>query len=160
MPATARAGRGHPRRGLVENTGPLTVTELLPTIQQAIRAWVTEHPGFEVRPIVVSIDDDPPPLEAQAGFSSSDHLPDRLGVITPAQRSDQARQRLERCEISGAYRRISPPPRIGAQAATGWEISETARTGDLVDALKSGPARRAVDAVRRLLDLGAGRPCP
>ena len=151
-PVTVRDG------GYVENTGMLTLTDLLPQI----RAAVDKHKpaGVHVQIVVVSIDDDSTVLDGDP------RLQERKGPgLGIAQRvndkylSQLARDRVTSCQYPDVfYERISPPPHAGAQAATGWELSRTAREGDLRAALAAGkPALGKVERLRDILD-GAERP--
>jgi hypothetical protein len=160
--------------GYVENSGLLTITELLPAIQAGVRDIA---PDRDVPIVIVSADDDPvvtagdPDLSRAAEASFGVKARSGPGYFTRL-----ARDRLESCQYRGIhYARISPTPHVGAQAATGWEVSATARREDLVDSLsrayrplKSGIAHapRRLDAgtvlqqVRDVLDGRAGLSCP
>jgi hypothetical protein len=151
--------------GYVENSGLLTVIELIPTIQRAIADWTP--PGGGERPhvpiVVLSIDDDPTIANGDPDLSRGSRS--SLGISKtsgPGYFTRLARDRLESCQYRGVhYARVSPEPHVGAQAATGWEISETARREDLVAAL-SDPRRgagRVLETVRDVIDGGAER-CP
>jgi hypothetical protein len=142
--------------GYIENTGLLTITELIPTIEQAIRSWNAQpgHADTRVQLIVISIDDDPTVLEAAPpGLAPR---PGPLSIVQqagPAYLSRLARARLTSCQYPHVtYFRISPPLRPGAHAATGWDVSTTAREKDLADALRKGPAMGLLAQLRRILD--------
>jgi hypothetical protein len=145
--------------GVVENTGLLTITELLPSIRRGIEAWKekTGSGNLDVRPIVVSIDDD-----VLGVLGDNDYKRETLGLGTSGNRSTRARDRLKRCEFADVtYRRISPSPHVGAQAATGWEISRTSRREDLGETLRArtreGAGRDPIQELRDMLD-GRVRP--
>lgn len=145
--------------GIVENSGLLTVTELLPSIQRGIDEWHAARPKrsrLEVRPIVVSIDDDVPGVR-----KDNDYSRETLGLGTSGNRTIRARKRLRDCrQFDGVtFRLISPSPHVGAQAATGWEISKTSRRHDLGATLRDrqGTVNDAVAEIRNMLD-GSQRP--
>lgn len=145
-PLTLRDG------GIVENTGVLTVLDLLPEVLAAVDTWKAERrarAGYDVRAVIVSIDDD---VEKIAGDTEYDGG-------TAAGRTRQARRRIIDCSSGDVtYRRISPAPHVGAQAATGWELSKTSRRDDLGRSLDpSLPAGAAVQELRDILD-GLQRP--
>ena len=106
----------------------------------------------DVRLIIVSIDDDPPKTpkdELESGRRGAFGIGRQAG---PAFLTAQARATAKSCTVPGvSYFRISPPPRIGAKAATGWEVSETTRRKDLAQALKGGPSRMHVETLRSIL---------
>jgi hypothetical protein len=149
--------------GYIENTGLLTIVDLLPTIQNAIARWKTAAPDradVHVQIMVVSIDDDPAVLEPAP--QPGDRPSEPLGIAKPAgpgYLSRLARDRLSSCQYEDVtYLRISPPPAAGAHAATGWELSETTRREDLAGALRQGRvAKRRVQTVRDVLS-GASMP--
>jgi hypothetical protein len=142
--------------GLYENTGLLTIATLLPRVRSAVRAW-QEREGREldVRPIVLSIDDDV--------YSVKDDQEYDAGRGNErGRRSTRVRRRLQRCRVwpRAVYRRISPTAHVGAQAATGWEISKTSREEDLGETLRtSTDARATLFEVRRMLDGDAPADC-
>jgi hypothetical protein len=152
--------------GYVENSGVLTLTELLPAIARAVDRWGArrERAAAASAPVVVdfvvvSIDDDPAVIEGDGELREAPRDP--LGISKqagPGYLTRLARDRLESCQYPHVtYLRISPQPHVGARAATGWEVSETVRREDLAAALATGQARRSVDRVRQILD---GRPDP
>jgi hypothetical protein len=137
--------------GYIENSGILTIAELLPAVQAAISDWAgTSKP--RVWPIVVSIDDDPPKPN-EVGFTDPPSGP--LGVgkkAGSALLTAGARASVDNCAFPGvSYVRLSPTPRMGAQAATGWAISETTRDEDLGDSLRAGQAGRTLEVLRGVL---------
>jgi hypothetical protein len=143
--------------GYIENTGMLTLSELVPAIETDVAAWKRAHPdrkGLHVQLIALSIDDDPTVLAGEPQIKET--RGPSFGIATragPAYLSEYARDRLTSCQYpSVTYARISPPPHIGAHAATGWELSRAAREHDLAGALKSGPAHDALVQVRGWLD--------
>jgi hypothetical protein len=145
--------------GLVENTGLLTIVDLLPAIQQAIDGWKrkreAERASVDVRLIVVSIDDDVLGVAGDNEYSRGilRVLLQVLDLENPGDRSVRSRRRLKSCEFpGGAYRRISPTPHVGAQAATGWEISQTSRREDLGESLRTGLPGDVVNEIRDMLD--------
>jgi hypothetical protein len=137
--------------GLFENTGLQTIADLLGPIQGAIRAWKRTHPGsasVDVRRIVLSIDDDVDGVEADDEYTGG-----VSGFGHPAERSAAVRKQFHTCAFAGVtYVRISPAPHVGAQAATGWELSRTSRRDDLAESLRTGPARGKLESLRRMLD--------
>lgn len=146
--------------GIVENTGLLTIVQLLPAIQRSVAEWQRlkpERSRIDVQPIVLSIDDDVLRVAGDGEYASG--LAARLGFGGSKDRSVRVRNVLKRCErFTGVrYERISPAPRVGAQAATGWEMSETARQEDLGDTLRSAAGRARIHELRRMLD---GPPVP
>jgi hypothetical protein len=152
--------------GYVENSGLLTITELLPAIAGAIEKWKSAagRQDLDVPLVVVSIDDDPAVVDGNPELDATPR--DNLGISKragPGYLTRLARDRLESCQYPNVhYERISPRPRIGARAATGWELSETARDEDLVAAL-GDPERGAGKVVARLraaLESGFGAGCP
>ena len=54
------------------------------------------------------------------------------------------------------YARISPVAHAGAQAATGWEVSDTSRRSDLIASLRDDDNQAVVERVQDALD----RPAP
>ena len=153
MPRTAVRVRDG---GYVENTGLLTIAELLPTIRATLDAE-----GAERMPIIVlSIDDDSaiadpnPELEEPATNPLTVASRVSSGYLTR-----KARDTLSSCQVDGVYSlRVSPPPHVGAHAATGWEISETARRLDLGRAASTGDVLRQINELRGMLD--GTRPVP
>jgi hypothetical protein len=139
--------------GYVENTGVLTITDLLPQIRESVEKYKPKRTQVQI--VVVSIDDDSTVLEGDPELSKRNG-PD-LGVATRVNDkylSQLARDRITSCQYPQvSYERISPPPHGGAQAATGWELSRTSRTQDLVAALAEGSdAIKPVDRLRDVLD--------
>jgi len=137
--------------GLFENTGLQTVADLLGPIDGSIRAWKRAHPAqasLNVRKIVVSIDDD------VSGVTADDEYTGGVaGFGHPAERSAAVRKQFHAGAFPGAtYVRISPAPHVGAQAATGWELSRTSRRDDLAESLRGGTAARCLEVLRQLLD--------
>jgi hypothetical protein len=97
---------------------------------------------------VLSIDDDVPGIPGDQEYDA-----DLLGHNKPADRTRAVRGNLLDCAVEGVtYLRISPAPHVGAQAATGWELSETSRREDLVESIKSGKAAGTVQRLRDMLD--------
>ncbi|HYI36424.1 MAG TPA: hypothetical protein VEX39_07460 [Thermoleophilaceae bacterium] len=155
-PTVARDG------GYIENSGVLLLVESLAAVKRAISDWRREaglsddeqrrRLAVDVRLIIVSIDDDPPTSpknELESGQRGAFGIGRQAG---PAFLTAQARATAKSCTVPGvSYFRISPPPRIGAKAATGWEISETTRRKDLAQALKEGPSRLRVETLRSIL---------
>lgn len=152
---------GRPRAigdgGLYENTGLLTIAELLPRVRRAVETWRQAEPGradVDVRPIVLSIDDDVYRVVGDSEYGSG-------ARNARGRRSVRVRRQLQRCRFwpRAAYRRISPSVHVGASAATGWEISETSRREDLVETLRraAGKPSDAIQEIRDMLD-GARRP--
>jgi hypothetical protein len=149
--------------GYVENSGLLTITELLPAVADAVETWKSSRgrEDQEVPLIVVSIDDDPAVVDGNPELGETPR--DNLGISKragPGYLTRLARDRLESCQYPNVtYVRISPPPRIGAQAATGWELSETTRDEDLVAALRERAAGARVEALRDGLRRGFHMRC-
>jgi hypothetical protein len=146
-PVVARDG------GYVENSGLLTIAELLPRLQRVIASWrKREGHAVDVRPVVVSIDDDPESLAAELNERSGGAF--GIGrTAGPGFLTASARAAIDNCAFAGvSYFRISPPRRVGAKAATGWETSETTRYEDLGDGIAKGlGARRALNEIRDIL---------
>lgn len=146
--------------GYTENTGLLTITELLPAIIAAVEKWKGRNGSrsrTRVQIIVISIDDDPTVLDAdpvllEPGLDTFS-ITQRAG---PGYLSRLARDRLTSCQYPGvSYLRISPRPHAGARAATGWHVSGTTGRRDLGASLAHPRARKRIDLVRGALD---GRP--
>jgi hypothetical protein len=138
--------------GYIENTGLLTIVDLLPAIESAVASWPGKNER-EVWPIVLSVDDDVPRVADESHYRQG-----LFGVGESGNRTLRARHRLrgEECAFPGvSYVRISPHPHVGAQAATGWEVSKTSRRSDLVASLRSGDNVTSVEQVQAALD---GRP--
>jgi hypothetical protein len=140
--------------GIVENTGLLTILQLIPAVQDTIRQWKAERPAaradVHVRLIVVSIDDDVLWPEGDEN--------ERGGFRGSGLRTAVLRKRLRGCLLGPVtYRRISPSPHVGAQAATGWETSQTSRREDLGESFRTGRTGVA-DAVQELRDVLDGKP--
>jgi hypothetical protein len=149
--------------GYVENTGLLTISELLPRIDSVARHWAAgkrtaSGQPLHVQLIVLSIDDDPavvhPSPQLKEGRSA-------FGIAkraTPSYFSHLTRDRLSSCQDPDVtYRRISPTPHIGAHAATGWEVSQTSRELDLRRSLSSdlplpGEPAETLRYLRNVLD--------
>ena len=133
--------------GTYENTGMMTLVNLLKPIQAAVKRWQSKRQAVDVRIVVVSIDDDVP------GIAGDDEKHRLLG--SDPEKAKRARAaRKQACELPGiSYVRISPQPHVGAQAATGWELSETSRQEDLVNSLRlpADPGRR-VQRLRAMID--------
>jgi hypothetical protein len=152
--------------GYVENSGVLTIVELLPAIRRAVRAWKRDHHrrDLDVPLVVVSIDDDPEVADADPALEEAPRQD--LGIqkrAGPSYLTRMARDRLQSCQYANVhYVRISPVAHAGAQAATGWEISRTVREEDLAASLaERRPAGRQLAALRTLLATGAGEiRCP
>ncbi len=136
--------------GYVENSGLLTIVDLLPAIERAIEA---AH--AEVHVVVLSIDDDsavlcprPTLREAHGGLGITAQAgPDYLTRL--------ARDKLNSGRFANVtYLRISPPPTVGTHAATGWEVSQAARDRQLVHSLqlRGGAPYRNLARLRGLLD--------
>lgn len=151
--------------GYVENSGLLTIVQLLPAIQRGIDDWQTAyvkaHPGVEKAPDVVvwtvSVDDDPidlaNPVKAKAERPAPSSIAKRAGpdnTLTALAREAL----LLRTAPVACYLRISPDPRIGAHAATGWALSKTTRLHDLVASV--GPKSQNVHAIEALHAFLAG----
>jgi hypothetical protein len=156
-PATVRDG------GYIENTGMLTLDDLLPAIESATAAW-TEKNGIPVHIVVLSIDDDPAALDAGQPVVAAGGGPTGIGTRAgPAYLSRLARDRIGSCQHARVTSlRASPAPHAGAHGATGWQLSRTARVEDLGEALRApGAARTTVDRTRKILDGGLADPaCP
>lgn len=133
--------------GTYENTGMLTLVGLLGPIEIAIEQWQRRNHEVVVRVVVVSIDDDVPGIEGDEEYKLLGSEPN-----SPKDRARYARQRA--CAAEGVnYVRISPQPHVGAQAATGWELSQTSRQEDLVNSLRPDAAPGArVQQLRKMLD--------
>ena len=139
--------------GYVENTGLLTINQALPAIQRGIVAWEATH----LTPVVVwvlSIDDDPAQLNGVRNPTA--HGPGPLSITQRA--NDMTLTTMTRDALAlgengvACYGRISPQPRIGAQAASGWELSVTVRLHDLVSSLNAeGQNYDRIRAVRTFL---------
>ena len=142
--------------GYVENTGVLTVEDLLPELRRAIESEKKKlhKEAVDIPIVVVSIDDDP---VAEDEDPRLDLVPSALGIAAqagPGVLTEGARGRIRDCRYDNVYyKRISPSPHAGAEAATGWELSETARTEDLIESLR--PPRKAwqrVEALKPLIE--------
>jgi hypothetical protein len=135
--------------GYIENTGLLTIVDLLPAIDDAVASWESEaHRDVDVWPIVLSVDDDVPKVDDESHYRSGP-----LGMGEPTNRTLRARYRLGKCAFPGvSFLRISPQPHLGAQAATGWEVSKTSRRRDLVASLESGVNVESLNRLRSALD--------
>jgi hypothetical protein len=145
--------------GYIENSGMLTVEELLPELRGAIDEWIgaNDREEIDVPIVVVSADDDP---VAGGGDPELSLLPRPFGIgarAGPGNLTRGARDRMQDCRRhpNTDYERVSPGSHAGAEAATGWELSRTAREKDLVTSLRAGePAWEAVDRIREVI---AGR---
>lgn len=148
--------------GYVENTGLLTIVELVPRIRAVIAAWnKARAEPVDVPLVVVSIDDDAIELDDDPRLTKQGR--NWLGISQtagPGYLTRSARDKLTAGQLGDdvSYVRISPPPHPGARATTGWEVSPTARRHDLGAALR-GPLQRCLVLVRALLD-GTGAPGP
>lgn len=147
--------------GYVENSGLLTIDNLLPSIEAAIAQWHSNKKNtMPVRVVVASVEDDsavlrPHPKLTQQTSGANLNITARSG---PDYLTRIARDELSGCLYPDVtYIRISPPPNVGAQAATGWQLSETARRRNLEAALTEYPGMQTLQHIRDLLD-GAGRP--
>jgi hypothetical protein len=141
--------------GYVENTGLLTIVDLLPSIRREARAWMRKnHHPFALRYVVASIDDDAATLVPQLELKQQSAGP--TGIAARA--SSDYLTRLARDELASGtyadltYLRISPPPTIGAHAATGWELSSTTRRRHLVNALTKHLSATTQSVAYQLLD--------
>jgi len=139
--------------GYVENTGLLTITQALPAIQRGIATWEATH-DTPVVVWVLSIDDDPAQLNGVRNPTA--HGPGPLSITQRA--NDMTLTTMTRDALAlgengvACYGRISPQPRIGAQAASGWELSVTVRLHDLVSSLNAeGQNYDRIRAVRTFL---------
>jgi hypothetical protein len=141
--------------GYVENSGLLTIAELAPAIERAVRGWSGDHAGAPpVRTWVLSIDDDATNLDAVGQVSSERPGPTSIGTRAgDVTLTVMARDALALGEAGVACSmRISPPPRIGAHASTGWELSVTVRLHDLLAATTTPTNARRIGDVRTFLD--------
>ena len=139
--------------GYMENSGVLTIVELLPEIQRLVSAWKdVRRRSADVQFVVVSIDDDP--TVTGDDIVRLRHSNSPLGIRKQVGKSyvtRLARDRLESCQYRDVYyRRVSPNPHAGATAATGWEVSETVRTQDLGRALRHN--RDEIETLREILE--------
>jgi hypothetical protein len=151
--------------GYVENSGVLTIVDLLPALDRAVQQWKTSNDkeDLDVPFIVVSIDDDPAVIGGDPELEEAPR--DSLGISKragPGYLTRMSRDRLESCQHPNVhYVRISPAPHTGAQAATGWELSRTTREEDLAAALADGQrAGEAVQKLRDALEGGLSANCP
>jgi hypothetical protein len=142
--------------GYVENSGLLTIVDLLPAIEHAITVA-----RANVRIVVLSIDDD------SAVLCPKPTLGERHGGLGITARAGPdyvtrlARDRLNSGRFPNVtYLRISPPPSVGTHAATGWEVSQAARDRQLVHALqvRDGAPYRNLARLRGLLNGDDPRP--
>lgn len=151
--STVVRNAGRPARlrdgGYIENTGLLTIVELLPAIREALG---------DKRPIlVISIDDDAAVLDDDRKITKEGR--NLLGISQRA--STGYLTRLARDPLTGGrfpnvhYVRLSPPPHPGARATTGWQVSPTARRHDLAAALREAPMQSCLRALRAYLDATA-----
>jgi hypothetical protein len=155
-------GHCHPPRrlrdgGLFENTGLETIVDLLPALRKAAAGWKargTTRAGADVLPVVVSIDDDVPGIRADDAYDRG--LLGALGFGASRERSTEARRELKDACRRGEllYARISPRPHVGAQAATGWELSQTSRSRDLAESLGADDQARILARLQAVLDGG------
>ena len=138
--------------GLIENTGLMTIVDLLPSIFAEIERWQSIDKRAVVRPIVVSVDDDVRHVSQDNEYARS--LIGQIGLEDSRRNTDRSRQTLRKlCEQREfAYFEIRPEPHVGAQAATGWEMSTTARRRDLVASLRRNPAKADIARLQRMLD--------
>ena len=137
--------------GYVENTGLLTIAQALPAIQRGIDQWKAAGNDTPVVVWVLSIDDDPAQLDGRR--QPTTHPPALRSIAQRA--NDMTLTTMTRDALAlgtdgvACYGRISPQPRIGAQAASGWELSVTVRLHDLVSSLnKEGQNYERIRAVR------------
>jgi hypothetical protein len=142
--------------GYVENSGLLTIVQLLPEIRRGVREWQAQHPSPPVVVWAVSIDDDPTDLIAAARAESNRPRPTSIAAQAGADTlTALARETLLLHEPPvECYLRISPNPRIGAHAATGWQLSKTARAHDLIASVREHSQNE--DALAALRDFLAG----
>ena len=139
--------------GYVENTGLLTIAQALPAIQRGIATWEENH-STPVVVWVLSLDDDAAQLNGVRNPTA--HRPGPLSITQRA--NDMTLTTMTRDALAlgengvACYGRISPQPRIGAQAASGWELSVTVRLHDLVSSLNAeGQNYDRIRAVRTFL---------
>jgi MFS family permease len=151
--------------GYVENSGLLTIVELLPSIAAAVEGWKADNhrEELDVPLVVISVDDDPAVIEGDPEAVPARR--DTLGISKragPGYLTRLARDRLESCQYPNVhYVRISPTPHIGAQAATGWELSSTTRDEDLAAALAQDQrAGKTVENLRDALQTHLAVRCP
>jgi hypothetical protein len=142
--------------GYVENSGLLTIVQLLPEIRRGVQEWQARHPSPPVVVWAVSIDDDPTDLIAAARAESNRPRPTSIAAQAGADTlTALARETLLLHEPPvECYLRISPDPRIGAHAATGWELSKTVRAHDLIASVRADSQNE--DAITVLRDFLAG----
>ena len=150
--------------GYFENSGVLTIEALLPELRRSIAEAQSsqDKKSIDIPIVVISIDDDPIAGDADPEL---DLLPKSVGIATragPAALTAGSRSRIRRCQYPNVhYERISPEAHAGAEAATGWELSETARTEDLVESLTPGhPAWSRLVALRAVIEGTADVSCP
>ncbi len=148
--------------GYVENTGLLTITDLLPALRSAVGEWksrISARKDTHVQFVVVSIDDDPTVLDGTPALGGPP--PSRLSIAQragPAYLSRMTRDRITSCQYPDvSYFRISPPLRPGAHAATGWEISTTSRRKDLAKGLSDHAVATRLQKIRDIVD-GESKP--
>ena len=151
--------------GYVENSGLLTIVQLLPAIQRGIEEWRADYrkanPGEkdapEVKVWVASLDDDP--IDLRNPVKAKAELPAPMSIATKAG-PDNTLTALAREALLlttppvACYIRISPDPRIGAHAATGWALSKTTRLHDLIASV--GPESQNLPAITALRAFLAG----
>lgn len=150
--------------GYVENSGVLTVEDLLPYLRSAIDGWkkAMHRASLDVPIVVVSVDDDP---MSASGEPELELVPSTLGITKQAGKAALtagSRNRIRRCVYDNVhYERISPGLHVGAEAATGWEISETARTEDLIASLQpTQPAWEDLESVKEVMEGTSKVSCP
>ncbi len=143
--------------GYVENTGLLTIVELLPAIKRAVHAWQARNPGApEVVVWTLAIDDDPIDLARPARPGAERPKPSSIATKAGPDNmvTSLARETLlsHRAPVE-CYLRISPDLRVGAHAATGWELSKTTRAHDLIVSVGAGSDNngKAIEAVQAFL---------
>lgn len=150
--------------GYVENSGLLTIVQLLPAIKRGIDEWraayAKANPDTDLRVEVwsVSVDDDPIDLEnlvkAKAETPAPSSIAQKAGPDNMLTALAREALLLQTPPIA-CYLRISPDPRIGAHAATGWALSKTTRLHDLVASV--GPDSQNIDAIDALRTFLAGQ---
>jgi hypothetical protein len=124
--------------GYMDNSGLLTIVDLLPAIKRETQSWLDDNgKPFTVHFVVVSIDDDSATLEPSPTLKQQSAGPTGIQARASSDYLTRlARDELESGAIEGvSYFRISPPPTVGAHAATGWELSSATRKRHLVKAL-------------------------
>lgn len=128
--------------GYVDNSGMLTVSQVLPELRRLIENQNRRTPDNPIALFVVEIDNDY--QDDSWGITETARVPESLIPLRLALGAGAAVESVAREEVSAArtldcYTTFAPPIRPGIQAPLGWYLSDATRA-QLTDALEVSAA--------------------